>query len=60
MPSGSIILLNASNSTPKNQRYSYKWSFPPNFIFNDDYSFNAYDTIEYYEQKAKNSKALKA
>ena len=60
MPSGSIILLNASNSIPKNQRYSYKWSFPPNFIFDDDYSFNAYDTIEYYEPESKKFKSIKS
>ena len=60
MPSGSIILLDASNSIPKNQRYSYKWSFPPNFIFDDDYSFNAYDTIEYYEPESKKFKSIKS
>ena len=60
MPSGSIILLNASNSIPKNQRYSYKWTFPPNFIFYDDYSFNAYDTIEYYEPEKKKLKSIKS
>ena len=60
MPPGNIILLNASNSIPKNQRYSYKWSFPPNFIFDDDYSFNAYDTIEYYEPESKKFKSIKS
>ena len=55
MPAGSVILLDASESTPKKDQLIYKWSFPPNFIFSEDYDFNENDSIEYYDPNESNS-----
>ena len=55
MPSGSLVLLDASKSMPKSERLIYKWSFPPNFLFSKDYDFNVNDSVEYYDLNESNS-----
>ena len=35
----STVILDASRSQPSNGSLTYEWSFAPNLLFQDDYSF---------------------
>ena len=60
MPSGSVVILDASGSTPKSEFLTYEWSFPPDFLYKGDYSFSVTDDIELYEDaKSENYRSIK-
>ena len=48
-PSNTIILFDASLSTPKKGLRNYEWSFEEGIIFQDDYTFSETDSVILYE-----------
>lgn len=60
MPSGSWVILDASGSTPKSEFLTYEWSFPPDFIYKKDYSFDVNDVLELHENiTSKTTQSIK-
>ena len=41
----STVILDASRSQPSNGSLTYEWSFAPNLLFQEDYSFEKFDSI---------------
>ena len=60
MPSGSWVILDASSSTPKSEFLTYEWSFPPDFIYKEDFSFSVNDDYELYgDSLSKKTESIK-
>ena len=50
-PGSSAIILDASKSRPDNGSLTYEWSFPENFIFEEDYEYDNSQTIITYSSE---------
>ena len=44
------VILDASRSQPSNGSLTYEWSFAPNLLFQDDYSFEQFDSMIPYTE----------
>ena len=44
----SAIILDASKSRPNNGSLTFEWSFPENFIFEEDYEYDNSQTVTTY------------
>ena len=48
--SSATVILDASRSQPSNGSLTYEWSFAPNLLFQDDYSFEQFDSMIPYTE----------
>ena len=48
--SSTTVILDASRSQPSNGSLTYEWSFAPNLLFQDDYSFEQFDSMIPYTE----------
>ena len=48
--SSSAVILDGSRSKPSNGSLTYEWSFAPNLLFQDDYSFEQFDSMIPYTE----------
>ena len=48
--SSTAVILDASRSQPNNGSLTYEWSFAPNLLFQDDYSFEQFDSMIPYTE----------
>ena len=48
--SSTTVILDASRSQPNNGSLTYEWSFAPNLLFQDDYSFEQFDSMIPYTE----------
>ena len=46
----SAVILDGSRSQPSNGSLTYEWSFAPNLLFQDDYSFEQFDSMIPYTE----------